>query len=149
MTEVTTLVKTHWFVLVAAVLIGAFIRLLKADTVFPFTIHNKRWYAPLSIALGLVAAVVDHTLFATVWKMAILRGLFAGFLPVVGHDVMVKSVLTAVLSKAGFKDVPVGRLLSIDDEKEAKEAEAKAEKLKAEAKKDADEEPKSDAPTAP
>lgn len=119
MDQLPAIVKTHWFVLVSAVMIGAFIRLLKADTVFPITIHNKRWYAPLSIALGLVAAVVDHILFATVWKMAILRGLFAGFLPVVGHDVVVKSALSAVLAKAGFKDLPVGRLLSIDDDKEA------------------------------
>ena len=146
MSELTSVVKTHWFVLVAAMVIGAFIRLLKADTIFPFTIHNKRWYAPLSIALGLVAAVVDHTFFATVWKMAVLRGLFAGFLPVVGHDVVVKSALSAVLTKAGFKDVPVGRLLSIDDEKEAKEAEAKAKKA-AEKAETEEEEPKSDAPT--
>lgn len=131
MTELTAFAKTHWFVLVAAIAIGAFIRLLKADTVFPFTIHNKRWYAPLSIALGLVAAVVDHILFSTVWKMAILRGLFAGFLPVIGHDVVVKSALSAVLTKAGFKDIPVGRLLSIDDEKEAA-ARAQAEKAEGE-----------------
>lgn len=114
MTELLTFLKAHWFVLAAAALIGATIRLLKADTVFPVTVRNKRLYAPIAIALGLLAGVVDHLYYGTPWKMALLRGLFAGFLPVVGHDVVVKGILGAVLAKAGLKDVPLGKLISID-----------------------------------
>lgn len=114
MTDLIAFAKTHAFVLISAIFIGATVRLLKEDTVFPITVKNKRLYAPISILLGLGAAAVDHFYFGNAWRTAILRGLFAGFLPVVGHDVVVKGALGAVLTRAGFKDVPVGKLLSID-----------------------------------
>jgi len=115
--DLTAFAKTHWFVLLAAVLIGATIRLLKSDTVFPVTVKNKRLYAPIALLLGLVVGVLDHLYYGTPWRIALVRGLFAGFLPVVGHDVVVKGALGAVLSRAGLKDVPVGKLLSIDSDR--------------------------------
>lgn len=118
MTDLLTFCKAHWMVLLQAVLIGATVRMLKADTVFPVTVKNKRWYAPISISLGLLTGTLDHFYYGTPWRIALVRGLFAGFLPIVGHDMVVKSVLGAVLKRAGLADVPVGKLLSADDEKE-------------------------------
>ena len=121
MTDLLTFCKAHWMVLLQAVLIGATVRMLKADTVFPVTVKNKRWYAPISVGLGVLAGVLDHAYYGTPWRIALVRGLFAGFLPIVGHDMVVKGVLGAVLKRAGLADVPVGKLLSVDEEKEPAE----------------------------
>lgn len=114
MPDLLTFCAAHWVVLLEAVLIGATVRMLKADTVFPITVKNKRWYAPISIGLGVLAGILDHLYYGTPWRIALVRGFFAGFLPIVGHDVVVKGVLGALLAKAGLKDVPVGKLLSVD-----------------------------------
>ena len=79
------------WVMVAAVVVGSVVRLLKSDTPIPITIP-PRWRAVVAMALGLLAGVMERVVGGTAWTQAIVDGLLAGGLPVVGHELVVESM---------------------------------------------------------
>lgn len=81
-------------VIVLSTVIGLVVRLLKEDTPIPFTI--PRWLRPwLSLMLGFLTSFTSkivHPEFT--WDQVIWDGLVLGFLPVIGHEFVIESLLS-------------------------------------------------------
>lgn len=79
----------HRWVPLLTLLVGLVVRLLKADTRLPITIppRVRPW---LAIALGLAAGVLERVATGVSWSRAVLDGLVAGLLPMLGHDLVVE-----------------------------------------------------------
>ncbi|HMI94594.1 MAG TPA: hypothetical protein VK509_24640 [Polyangiales bacterium] len=90
--DVVQLVEDKAWIPLAAVLIGLVVRLSKSDKFaawFPINVPPK-WRAPFALGLGLVAAVVSEVAKGGNWKAAIVGGLFASFMAITSHDIVVE-----------------------------------------------------------
>lgn len=87
--QILDLVVAHKWVALAALVIGALVRLLRDDNRFPLTLPPK-WKAAkpwIAIGLGLLAGVLDGVAGGATWTESIVSGIVAGLLPIVGHQV--------------------------------------------------------------
>jgi uncharacterized protein (DUF697 family) len=100
------------WVAAAALVVGAFVRLLKSDMLtialanFGLPPIPKRVLPWVSLALGVAAAVLDVKLMGTDWPTAIAKGLVAALTATTGHELVVESMrggkeILAVLLVAG------------------------------------------------
>lgn len=87
--ELLLLAGTHRWVPVAAVLIWLLLRLAKKD---PKIAQRKRWFPWVSLAMGLAAGVLARFSLHETAVSAFVGGLFAGCLPIVGHEAFVEAV---------------------------------------------------------
>ncbi len=87
---ITALIKAHAWLPLAALAIGLGVRLLKSDTKIPIDIppQYRVWFA---VILGIVAGVLDKAANGTPWKDAIIGGLSATALAVLGHNIVIDS----------------------------------------------------------
>ena len=99
MSDIYTLVEQHKWIPLAAVIVGLVIRLLKSDTKIPITIPTRArvW---LVLALGVVAGTLEKVGTGGQWTPAIVDGLIAALLAMLGHETIVNSV-------RGGRDVPL------------------------------------------
>lgn len=95
---VYALILSHHWVALAAVSIGAFVRLLKSDSPVPKWLHLPAWaYAPnarvwVAVGGGVLTGVLDRMAGGDTWGPAILSGLFACGAAIVGHETIVESI---------------------------------------------------------
>lgn len=92
----------------SALVIGLLVRLLKSDTPLPFSIPAK-WRPVAAIALGLLSGVLHALSTGTPWRDALVGGLSAGMVAIVGHDVGIESIRGGVELGAP-KDPPTAGL---------------------------------------
>lgn len=89
---ITNLVKDHSWVPLAALIIGALIRISKDDKAvawFPVSIP-PRWRPWAAMILGAAAGCLDSVMSGTPWSQAALSGVTASALAMAGHDVIVE-----------------------------------------------------------
>lgn len=103
------LLKAGGWVPFAAWLVGALVRLTKDDNKFPINVDPKvrPWIA---LGLGLVLGILEKFLAGSSWQGAIVGGLTAGAMAIVGH------VLGIELLNNG-KELPVPFLMKKDGDK--------------------------------
>lgn len=94
-------VHYKWWAL-ATLVIGLIVRLLKDDTKLPT--FPAKWRSLLAIFLGIVAGVIDKIASGTSYKHAMLGGLIASFVSIVGHDVFIEGIRNG-------KEIPLPRAL--------------------------------------
>jgi hypothetical protein len=94
-----TLVLAEKYVIVAALVIGVLVRVVKSDTKLPINIP-PRYRVWLALALGAFASVLERVATGIDWKQAAVDGAFAALLAVTGHNVIVGSIRNG-------KDVPL------------------------------------------
>lgn len=89
---------------VASMAIWAVVRLLKSDTRIPIALppRVRPW---LSVALGLLAGVLERATTGVPWQRAVFDGLIAGQLPQLAHDVLVEW-------GRGGRDLPLPSILN-------------------------------------
>lgn len=78
------LIRTGGWVPFAAAIVGALVRLTKDDTKVPVNVPAE-WRPWLAMALGLLQGVLVHVAAGVTWKAALLGGVGAGAMAVVGH----------------------------------------------------------------
>lgn len=90
--------STLGWVAIAALLVGAVVRLLKSD-MLTIALSNlglppipKRVLPWLSLVLGVASAILDVKLQGTAWPEAIGKGLVAGVAAIAGHELGVESM---------------------------------------------------------
>lgn len=86
--DLLALASTHKWVPVAAIAIGLLLRLAKRD---PKVARHKRWFPWTSLVLGIVAGVLARIWLKETPGVCLLGGLFAGTLPVSGHEMLVEA----------------------------------------------------------
>lgn len=101
------LCKAHAWLPLSAFGIGLVVRLLKSDTVLPINIPPK-YRLWLALGLGVVAGVLDKAAQGIDWPTAIVGGLVAGGMAVIGHDGIVESL-------RGGKEIPMPASLMVKD----------------------------------
>lgn len=79
--------KSGAWIPIAALIIGAVVRLLKSDTPLP-TVPPK-WRPVLALVLGLVAGVLTKVASGIDWQTALEGGLGAASIAIFGHDFVV------------------------------------------------------------
>jgi len=99
--DLTNLALQHKWIAVSALVIGAFVRLLKSDGPIPINVP-ARWRPVLALVLGLASAALAQVANGTPWRRALTEGLLAGVIAIVGHDVLVEGV-------RGGKEIPMGK----------------------------------------
>lgn len=89
---------TLGWVAIAALLVGAVVRLLKSDSL-TVALANlglppipKRVLPWLSLVLGVASAILDVKLQGTAWPEAVAKGLIAGVAAIAGHELGVESM---------------------------------------------------------
>lgn len=84
------LISQHAWWALAALVIGAIVRLLKSDTPLPFSVPPpaRVW---LALGLGISAGVCDKLASDTPWEQALIGGLLAALTAIAGHDTIVES----------------------------------------------------------
>ena len=87
-----TLVLAHKWIAVSAVVIGAIVRLSKEDTIVPIDVPAK-WRPLLAIALGQISAVLEHLAAGAPWGAAIVDGILASVVAILGHEWIVERLL--------------------------------------------------------
>lgn len=88
---VLALLKAHAWIGLAALLVGLLVRLLKSDVPITPTIPAR--YRPfLALALGQVAAVLDHVASGTPWKDAAIGGFLAAVVAMLGHEAAIEKL---------------------------------------------------------
>ncbi|WP_394847415.1 hypothetical protein LZC95_08110 [Pendulispora brunnea] len=113
--EVIGLALDHKWVPVAALIIGAIIRVLKSAR--PIGIVPPAWRPWLALALGAVAGVLQAVLAGSSWTKAVTDGLVAAMTAIAGHDLVIESLRGGrelFASRPGLKVVeggPKGREL--------------------------------------
>lgn len=85
-----SLIASHQWVAVAALIIGAVVRLLKSDTPLPTV--PARWRAWLAIGLGIVAGVLDALVAGTPLVSAVLQGLGAALTAITTHELVIEGI---------------------------------------------------------
>lgn len=88
---ISQLIAERKWVLLSALVIGFVVRLLKSDTKIPIDIPSK-YRVWLALALGLVSGVLEKAAVGLSWKDAILNGLAAWVIAVLGHNTVVESL---------------------------------------------------------
>lgn len=87
--DLLTLAGSHRWVPTAAVLIWLLLRLAKKD---PKLAQRKRWFPWVSLGMGVAAGIVARVSLHEPNVAAFVGGLFAGCLPIVGHEAFVEAV---------------------------------------------------------
>lgn len=92
LTDLWKLISTHQWVLVASVVIGLLVRLVKDDPAvswIPFTLAPK--YRPgVALGLGIVSAVLHSVATGVAFSTALIEGLSAAMLAITSHDVVIE-----------------------------------------------------------
>lgn len=92
----------HKWTLLAALIIGFIVRLLKDDTRLPTIPARARVF--LILALGVVTGVLEKIGSGTSWQDAAVQGFFAAMIAILGHEVVVKG------ARRG-RDIPLPKIL--------------------------------------
>lgn len=88
---VLALLKAHAWIALAAILVGLLVRVLKSDVKITPTIPAR--YRPfLALALGQLAAVLDHVASGTPWRDAAIGGFIAAVVAMVGHEAAIEKL---------------------------------------------------------
>lgn len=87
-----TLILAHKWIAASAILIGAIVRLAKTDTVLPVDIPAK-WRPLLAVALGQLSAVLEHLAAGVPWGTAVVDGVIASIVAILGHEWIVERLL--------------------------------------------------------
>lgn len=83
--------RSHAWPLLAALVIGAIVRLLKADVGWTPTVPPN-WRAALAFGLGLAGGAAEAIVAGLAIDEAILRGAFAGVAAIAGHKLLVEKL---------------------------------------------------------
>lgn len=84
------LLLEHKWLPALALAIGLAIRMLKSDVRGPTLARKYR--APLAFGLGLSLGVVQRKMAGASWPDAILTGMLAGCLPILGHSLFIEKL---------------------------------------------------------
>lgn len=101
--QLLELARAHKWAALAAFLIYWIVRLLKSDTKIPIDIP-PRGRAPLALALGVLAGVLDKFAQGTTWTDALTWGIGAAMFAIFGHNIITQSLL-------GGREIPVPLLM--------------------------------------
>ena len=88
--DVVALLLAHKWLGATALVIGFLVRLLKSDT--PLPTLPARFRPWLALGLGALSAMVDSRVNGTDWRTALVAGLGAGLVAIMGHDTVVESL---------------------------------------------------------
>ncbi len=88
--DIIEAIKAHAWPIVAAVVIGGLVRMVKADTI-PINVP-PRWRPVLALGLGLVSGACDAIIRGTAWQEALGMGLLSSFVAMGGHDVLIEAL---------------------------------------------------------
>ena len=91
MDQFIALLAAHKWIALAAIVIGAVVRLLKSDGPIPLTVPS-RWRPVLAVVLGVIAGVFDKVASGGAWTQAILGGLLAALTAISSHDVVIEGL---------------------------------------------------------
>ena len=83
-------VRLHAWVALAAMVIGALVRVLKGDSPLPCVSPRVRPW--LALGLGMVSGVLSALLTSTPLSTTILEGLIAGATAIAGHDTLIEGL---------------------------------------------------------
>ena len=83
-------VKSHAWPIVAAVVIGGLVRMVKSDAI-PINVP-ARWRPVLALGLGLASGACDAIIRGTSWQEALGMGLLSSFVAMGGHDVLIHAM---------------------------------------------------------
>lgn len=83
-------VRDHAWPIVAAVVIGGLVRMVKSDAI-PITVP-ARWRPVLALGLGLASGACDAIIRGTDWHEALGMGLLSSFVAMGGHDVLIEAL---------------------------------------------------------
>lgn len=86
--DLLALANAHKWVPLAAILIGLLLRVAKRD---PKVMRHKRWLPWVSVGLGVVAGILAKVWLKEHASVCVVGGLFAGTLPVSGHEMLVEA----------------------------------------------------------
>lgn len=92
MDHIVDLALDHKWIGLAALVIGAVVRVLKIDAPPHWLVVPSRWRPILALALGLVAGVLDKVSSGAAWMPAILGGLLAAVTAIASHDVVIEGL---------------------------------------------------------
>lgn len=85
------LLNAHKWVALAALVIGAVVRLLKSDTPIPIDIPS-RWRPVVALGLGVVSGVLEALATGKPWLEAVIGGFVSAFAAMSGHAVLVDAL---------------------------------------------------------
>lgn len=89
--QVWALIVAHKWVPLAALIIGLVVRLLKSDTKIPITIPPRARIWTVFV-LGVAAGILERITSGTPWKQALLEGVLAAALAIIGHNALIDSL---------------------------------------------------------
>lgn len=87
------------WVAIAAIVVGALVRLAKTDALgdllakFGLPAIPKKALPWIALALGCASSILDVKLQGTDWPTAVMKGLLAGIGAVAGHQLVIESIL--------------------------------------------------------
>ncbi len=87
---VDLIVQKKWIALMALA-IGLVVRLLKSDTKIPIDIPPQ-WRVWLALGLAPIAGAIDHVAAGTTWTTAMVEGVIAAVMAIVGHATVIDSM---------------------------------------------------------
>lgn len=99
------LAQQKW-VAILAVILGFAVRILKSDTVLPFSVP-ARWRVWLAFGLGGAAGALDKLIEAgnTTWTAALTQGLTAAAVAILSHELLIESL-------RGGRELPIPGLMA-------------------------------------
>lgn len=113
------LVLAHKWIAVSAIVIGVLVRLAKEDvTTIPVVVPAK-WRPLLAVVLGQLSAVLEHLAAGAPWGTAVVDGVIASVIAILGHEWIVERLL-------GDREIPIPGLTKKPRTKPAPELETKA-----------------------
>jgi hypothetical protein len=92
--QLLTLANGHAWIPLAAVAVGFIVRLSKSDKAVAWLpVNIPAAYRPwLSLGLGVVSGALAKLAAGRSWPEAVIGGIFAGVLPITGHELFVESL---------------------------------------------------------
>lgn len=100
--KIVDLVVDNKWLPVGSLIIGLIIRLFKDDTKFPTVPPRVRTL--LALILGTIAAVIDKISTGTSYEKALLWGIVAASISIIGHDLFIEGVRNG-------KEIPLPKAL--------------------------------------
>lgn len=91
-TQLVALMQAHKWLPVAALVIGALVRFAKSDVPIPFWNVPAKYRTWLAMGLGVVYGVFQSVIGGTPLVTALLQGLAAAMMAIVGHEAIVEGV---------------------------------------------------------
>src|SRR5258708_36951066 len=105
MDQILLLVSAHKWIALAALVVGALMRLLKAGKLgAPMAKLPARWRPMVAVGLGTLAGVLDAGGNGTKWQVAVGGGVISAALAVMGHDVIVEGFMGGTEPASGMLD---------------------------------------------